>query len=170
MLMMRIVLATVCCRFGSSRLFIKLNFWSDFEHNVKSRFRIWLLMFGWGSQDFKFKFIRDTDVLLRFGSWCLIKILKLFDQDLCNNLWYELNHRVRCAFGNVYLFCCIESEKQGGWWQGEASSLFIGHLTAQDQHYIFRNFFRIPLFSTRTNFKALKKCVHKILAVHLHNQ
>ena len=85
-------------------------------------------------------------------------------------LWYELNHRVRCAFGNVYLFCCIESEKQGGWWQGEASSLFIGHLTAQDQHYIFRNFFRIPLFSTRTNLKALKKCVHKILAVHLHNQ
>ena len=37
-------------------------------------------------QDFKFKFSRDTDVWLRFGSLCLIKILKLFDQDLCNNL------------------------------------------------------------------------------------
>ena len=24
-----------------------------------------------------------------------------FDQDLCLNLWYELNPRVRCAFGNV---------------------------------------------------------------------
>ena len=23
------------------------------------------------------------------------------DQDLCRNLWYELNPRVRCAFGNV---------------------------------------------------------------------
>ena len=25
-----------------------------------------------------------------------------FDQDLCLNLWYKLNPRVRCAFGNVY--------------------------------------------------------------------
>ena len=24
-----------------------------------------------------------------------------FDQDLCKNLWYELNPRVRCALGNV---------------------------------------------------------------------
>ena len=65
-------------------------------------------MFGWGwdseakfDLDLKFKFSRDTDVWLRFGSQCLIKILKLFDQDLCNNPWYELNPRVRCAFGNV---------------------------------------------------------------------
>ena len=29
--------------------------------------------------------------------------MKLFDQDLCNNLWYELNPRVRCAFGNVFI-------------------------------------------------------------------
>ena len=26
-----------------------------------------------------------------------------FDQDLCLNLWYELNPRVRCAFGNVFI-------------------------------------------------------------------
>ena len=26
-----------------------------------------------------------------------------FDQDLCLNFWYELNPRVRCAFGNVSL-------------------------------------------------------------------
>ena len=26
----------------------------------------------------------------------------MFDQDLWNNLWYELNPRVRCAFGNVF--------------------------------------------------------------------
>ena len=30
------------------------------------------------------------------------EILKLkFDQDLCKNLWYELNPQVSCAFGNV---------------------------------------------------------------------
>ena len=27
-----------------------------------------------------------------------------FDQDLCKNLWYELNPRVRCAFVNVSSF------------------------------------------------------------------
>ena len=33
-----------------------------------------------------------------------MKILKLkFDKDLCKSLWYELNPRVRCAFGNVYI-------------------------------------------------------------------
>ena len=31
-------------------------------------------------------------------------ILKLkFDQDLCKNLWYELNSLVRCAFGNFLI-------------------------------------------------------------------
>ena len=33
MLMMRIVLATVCCRFGSWGLVIKLHFCSDFEQD-----------------------------------------------------------------------------------------------------------------------------------------
>ena len=36
LMMMRIVLATVCCRFGSWGLIIKLNFCSDFEHKVLS--------------------------------------------------------------------------------------------------------------------------------------
>ena len=40
--MMRIVLATVCCRFGSWGLVIKLNFCSDFEHKVWSRFWSWI--------------------------------------------------------------------------------------------------------------------------------
>ena len=100
-LMMRIVLATLCCRFGSWGLVIKLNFCSDFEHKVWSRFRSWslveILMFGWD-----------------FDKKCLIKILKLkFDQDLCKNLWYELNPRVRYAFDNVSLYvesiCCCSS-------------------------------------------------------------
>ena len=84
MLVMRIVLATVCCRFGSWGWVIKLNFCSDFEHfgqdfdvEVQARFWNWsffsilLLMFGWGyqvgsGQDFKFKFSRDTEVWLIF--------------------------------------------------------------------------------------------------------
>ena len=40
-LMMRIVLATVCCRFGSWGLVEKLNFCSDFKHKVWSRFWSW---------------------------------------------------------------------------------------------------------------------------------
>ena len=42
----------------------------------------------------KLKFSGEADVWL--------EILKMkFDQDLCKNLWYELNPRIRCAFGNV---------------------------------------------------------------------
>ena len=40
-MMMRIVLATVCCRFGSWGLVIKLNFCSDFEHKSCSRLWSW---------------------------------------------------------------------------------------------------------------------------------
>ena len=33
----------------------------------------------------------------------MVEILKMeFDQDLCENLGYELNPRVCCAFGNVF--------------------------------------------------------------------
>ena len=46
--------------------------------------------------------------LLRFWNWCLVEIMKMkFDQDFCLNLWYELNPRVRCAFGNVFLLFFI---------------------------------------------------------------
>ena len=41
MLMMRTLLATVCCIFGSWGLVIELNFGSDFEHKVWSRFWSW---------------------------------------------------------------------------------------------------------------------------------
>ena len=54
-----------------------------------------------------------ADVWLRLQSWILVKILNLglmLNRDskidvwsrLVWNLWYELNPRVRCAFGNVY--------------------------------------------------------------------
>ena len=117
-LMMRIVLATVCNRFGSLGMFLKLNFCSDFEHKVCSRFwcwssgkifklefghyfasdilqrlRSWILieMLKLGSVNIlNFKFSRDGDVWLRFWSKCLVEILKMkFDQDLCLNLWYD---------------------------------------------------------------------------------
>ena len=64
MLMTRIVLATVCCRFGSCSLIIKLSFCSDFKH------------FG---QDF------EVEVQAGFWSWswsvfccwCLVEATKL---------------------------------------------------------------------------------------------
>ena len=40
-LMMRIVSATVCCKFGNWGMVIKLNFCSDFEHKVWSRLWSW---------------------------------------------------------------------------------------------------------------------------------
>ena len=100
----------------------KAKFCSDFEHKV------WPRVWSWSSSE-----TFETEVwsvfccwgLVRLWSGCLVKILKLkfgrnaivrlrswileFDQDLCNNLllWLaELNPRVRCAFGNVFILQC----------------------------------------------------------------
>ena len=118
MLMMRIVLATVCCRFGSWGLDIKPNFCSDFEHKVCSRFWCWSLgkisklefgqyyaadvlqrLWSWILIEklklglvniLNSKFSQEGDVWLRFWSKYLVEILKMkFDQDLCLNLWYD---------------------------------------------------------------------------------
>ena len=118
MLMMKIVLATVCCILGSWGLVIKPNFCSDFQHKVSSRFwswssgRILKLEFGqYFAADvlqrlwrwilvkmlkqglvniLNFKFSRGGDVWCGFWSECLVEILKMkFDQDLCLNLWYD---------------------------------------------------------------------------------
>ena len=135
LLMMRIVLATVCCRFGSWGLVIKLNFCLDLKYKVLSRFLSWS-----SGEILKLKFGRyfAADFWLRLQSWILAKILELdllkilslslvkflklkFDQDLYKNFWYELNPRVRCAFGNVYN--ALQSENACGypfylvlWW------------------------------------------------------
>ena len=113
----------------------KLTFFSNFEHNVWSKFWSWNSdkIWSWSLLSFlcwccvevmlnpsrilvdilkqglgkilKLKFYGEADVWFRFWSWCLVEILKMkFDQDLCLNLWYKLNPRVRCAFGNVFLF------------------------------------------------------------------
>ena len=120
MLVMRIVLATVCYRFGSWGLVMKLNFCSDLEHMVWSRFCSWIFC-----EILKLKFGQyfAADVWLRLQSWILVKILNLglmLNRDskidvwsrFVWNMWYELNPRVRCAFGNVcicVLLCFLNS-------------------------------------------------------------
>ena len=118
-LMMRNVSTTVWCRFGRWTLVTKLSFCSgfkdkvlrfvqDFDVEVQARFWSWSLVIiccwclvvavkfilgrdsGFGLvKIFKFKFCRNGDVWLKFWSWCKVEILKMFDQDLCLNLWYD---------------------------------------------------------------------------------
>ena len=70
MLVMRTVLATVCCILGSRGLVINLNFCSDFEHKVWSRFCSWS-----SGRIFKLEFGQyfTTDVLQRLWSWILVE-------------------------------------------------------------------------------------------------
>ena len=57
----------------------------------------------------KFKLSRNDDGWLKFWIWCLVEILKMqLDQDFFLNLLYELNPRVRCAFGDVFNFISLE--------------------------------------------------------------
>ena len=121
--MMRNVSTTVWCRFGRWTLVIKFSFCSDFEDkvsrfvqdfevDVQARFWSWslviilLLMLGCGYEVhswsrfwfglvkiFKFKFCRNGHVWLRFWSWCKVKILKMFDQDLCGTC--DMNSTLR---------------------------------------------------------------------------
>ena len=74
MLAMRIMLATVCCRFGSWGLVIKPYFCSDFQHKVWSRFWSWS---SGGILELKFGQYFAADVWLRLQSWILVIILKL---------------------------------------------------------------------------------------------
>ena len=82
---------------------LKLKFRRDFEAEVWSVFcEIILLNLG---QDSEAGFGHD----LKSRYWCLVEILKLMlcnreSENLCKNLWYELNPRVRCALGigNVF--------------------------------------------------------------------
>ena len=110
---MRIVLATICCGFRSWGFVKKLNFCSDFEHKVWSRFWSWSSgkICSWSLATFlrwyfvevmklnlgqdlklglvkilKFKFSWNAEIWLRFWSWCLVDILEMkFDQNLCKN-------------------------------------------------------------------------------------
>ena len=99
MLKLRIMLATVCYKFGRWHLVLKLNFCSDFEHRGWSRFwswssgKIWswslinffLLMFCRGyveskfnlSRDSEARFCQDFEAIVLWRGWCLVEILKL---------------------------------------------------------------------------------------------
>ena len=58
-------------------------------HEIKNRreiYSILVLFWGW------------IEMNMRYEKGQKLK----FDQDLCKKLWYELNPRVRCAFGNVF--------------------------------------------------------------------
>ena len=103
-------------RFGQKAKLL-FRFGQDFDVEVEARFEAGqffsadLLKRSWSwilvrilklglVKILKLTFYGEADVWLRFWSWCLVEILKMkFDQDLCLNLWYELNSRVRCAFG-----------------------------------------------------------------------
>ena len=92
---------------------LKLKFRRDFKAEVWSVFCCWCLVevtklnlgqdyearFG---QDFKFKFSQDADVWVEILKLMLSRDseIEVWSRFVCN-LWYELNPRVPCAFGNV---------------------------------------------------------------------
>ena len=114
----RIVLVTVCCRFGSWGFVIKLKIFQNlstrfgqyFEVKVRARFDAGK-NYTFGTYFTRlpvatnlnsvlklslvdisnFKFSREADVCSRFWCCCLVDILKMrFDQVLCLNLWFAL--------------------------------------------------------------------------------
>ena len=120
MLMMRIMLATVCCRFRSWGLVKKLKSCSDFELKVWSRFWSWssgeilklkfsqylVLILGWVYEDYSWsrfwsyvrsRFLNFSLVeMLIFGwgfevaAWTRLWRWMKSYQDLFENLWYDL--------------------------------------------------------------------------------
>ena len=92
---MMIVLATVCCIFGSWGLVKKQNFCSDFEHKVWSRFWSWS-----SGKILKLKFGKyfGAEAWLRFWSLILVKILKLGLVNILNFKFYSQNPDVWLRF------------------------------------------------------------------------
>ena len=108
MLVTRIVLATICGRFGSWGLVKKLNFCSDFEHKVWSRFRSWSKGEIWSWSLVSFFCWCFVEVI-----WILVEILKLglanifkfnfsrdvwdFEVDTCSRFWSMKFDQDLCA-------------------------------------------------------------------------
>ena len=129
----------VWCRFGSWSLVIKSFFVQtsstrfgqnfevlrqDFEAEVAADpwLRLWRLFLVEILRlrlvkILKFKISQNADIWLMFWSCCLVEIMKIkSNQDLFENLWYdlkkllwwaELNPWVYCAFGNVFNEICL---------------------------------------------------------------
>jgi len=99
LLILRNMLTTVWCRFGSWSFSFEINFCSyveDFEVEVSARLKIkfvqyfaadiWSKLSGWILVEIlklglvkilKFKFCGEAVVWLRFWSWCLVEILRM---------------------------------------------------------------------------------------------
>ena len=86
MLVTRIVLATVCGRFESWGLVKKLNFCSDFEHKVWSRFRSWSKGEIWSWS------------LVSFFCWCFVEVIwilvEILKQGLANIFKFNFSRDV----------------------------------------------------------------------------
>ena len=113
-LMVRIVSATVCCRFGSWGLVINVNFCSEFEHKAWSRSWSWssgkilswslvsilLLMFCRGYE-------LESWSRFEIWSWWLVDIMKMkFDHDLCLNLVKWTRPSGPLCLWQGFLFAC----------------------------------------------------------------
>ena len=108
LLMLTNVLTTFWCRSVVKIYFcsyLSTRFGQDFEADVWSVFCCWCLV-----EVMKLILSRDSEAevlwrcwcLVDILCWCLFEILRMnFDQDLCENSWYERNPGVRCAFGNI---------------------------------------------------------------------
>ena len=83
---------TLACEDDNSKL-VKVVTVADVDDEKRadnSLVQIWKVKFG---HKVKFLFIlwaQGFKVWSRFWSWFLVKILKMSDQDLCKNLWYDL--------------------------------------------------------------------------------
>ena len=118
LLLMRILSATICCRFRSWGLVKKLIFCSDFEHKVWSNFLSWSSdkIWSWSLTSFfcwcfvevmlnpfwilvnylklgfvkilKLKFYGEADVWLRFWNWCFVEILKIALIKIFSRTWW----------------------------------------------------------------------------------
>ena len=101
---------TLACEDANSKL-VEVVGVADVDAKSVRLVSILLLMFDWG-YEVKSWFGFWSDVWLRFWNWCLVEILKMkYDQDVCNNLCYDLKKSYfgkeqlnlwdRCAFDSV---------------------------------------------------------------------
>ena len=127
MLMMRIVLTKVCCRFLSWGLVIKQIFCSDFGNKVWSRLWSWssakiyklesvqyfatdvfLEVWSWILVNILIcKFNRGADVRLRFWSWCMSRFWRRNLIKIC--VWACLNFgKLNSTLGSVVPLAIFE--------------------------------------------------------------
>ena len=108
MLVTRIVLATICGRFRSWGLVKKLNFCSDFEHKVWSRFRSWSKgeIWSWSLvSSFCWCFVEVILILVEILKLGLANIFKFnfsrdvwdFEVDTCSRFWSMKFDQDLCA-------------------------------------------------------------------------